>query len=179
MAALLLLISSLTWPTIFYVDSKNGNDRDDGLSPRSVWRTISKVKGASLQPGDFVLIKNGEIWRKELVIKHHGESGNSITSRPYGTGDKPIIPATGFVKRLGNGLVVGDNAQPLHLRGVNFAGYFMISAEGEWYTEGVERRFPSPDADIPVRCMKCGKIGSENDILHLLRRPVLTSSVFP
>jgi len=59
-------------------------------------------------------------------------------------------PFFGFVKRRGNVLVVGENFQPIFLRGVNLAGYFMISSDGEWYTEGVERKSPSPDGDIPV-----------------------------
>ena len=66
------------------------------------------------------------------------------------TPDRNPSPADGFVTRRGNKLVSGGNDQPLHLRGVNFAGYFMISEDGDWYTEGVERRFPSPDADVPV-----------------------------
>lgn len=59
-------------------------------------------------------------------------------------------PGSKFIRQDGNKLVVGDNNQILHLRGVNFAGYFMIAANGDWYTEGAERPHPSPDADKPV-----------------------------
>jgi len=108
----------------------------------------------------------GAKFRSKPVVKFDGRSktevsrvaGDTESPRPPtnvrvvvgGNPDPKPTPVAGFVKRRGNGLVVGENRQPLYLRGVNFAGYFMISADGEWYTEGVERGFPSPDTDIPI-----------------------------
>jgi aryl-phospho-beta-D-glucosidase BglC (GH1 family) len=171
----ILIISSTAGATTFYVDASNGNDRNDGLSPETAWKTIAKMNGTVLRPGDPVLFKRGEVWREKLVIKNdRAEStirrkpvikieGELKTEANRAAGDttRPRPPTNvrvvavevnpaDFVRRRGNELVVGGNVQPLYLRGVNFAGYFMIAEDGEWYTEGVERRFPSPDSDVPV-----------------------------
>lgn len=63
-----------------------------------------------------------------------------------------------FIRQSGSMLVRGENSQLFYLRGINFGSYFMIDCEvngecprdAEWYTEGFEKPFPSPDDDIPV-----------------------------
>jgi hypothetical protein len=46
--------------TTYYVDATNGNDRNNGLSPSTPWKTIAKVNASRFQPGNQILIKRGE-----------------------------------------------------------------------------------------------------------------------
>lgn len=93
----IVMISSAALADTYYVDARNGNDRNDGLSQVSAWKTISKVNSSTLLPGDFVLFKRDEVWHEELIIKNDGTSSNPITFGAYGTGEKPIITAADLV----------------------------------------------------------------------------------
>jgi len=77
--------------TVYYVDVTNGNDLNDGLSPATAWKTISKVNNSSFSPGDYIYFKRGGIWREQLIVPSSGTSGNPITFGAYGNGNKPII----------------------------------------------------------------------------------------
>ena len=39
----------------FWIDSRTGDDTQDGTSPRRAWRTLERLSRCSLQPGDVVL----------------------------------------------------------------------------------------------------------------------------
>jgi parallel beta-helix repeat protein len=97
---ILIVTLSLTWLLIpvtlvhgatYYLDATGGNDFNDGMSPVSAWRTISKVNSASFNPGDSILFKRGEVWREQLKVPSSGSEGNPITFGAYGEGEKPII----------------------------------------------------------------------------------------
>lgn len=74
----------------FFVSSSQGDDKNDGLSPKSPWRTLEKVNSASLRPGDRVLFKRGDFWRGQL-IPQSGEEGAPIVYGAYGKGEKPLL----------------------------------------------------------------------------------------
>ena len=74
----------------FHVSAASGNDANDGLSQKSPWRSLEKVNGAELRPGDKVLFKHGDIWRGQL-IPQSGKEGAPITYAAYGKGDKPLL----------------------------------------------------------------------------------------
>ncbi|NOU62587.1 hypothetical protein GC096_00825 [Paenibacillus sp. LMG 31461] len=78
----------------YYVDASAGNNSNDGTSSETAWQTITKVNGVSLQPGDQVLFKRGEIWQGiTLRPSSSGVDGNPIRYGSYGdpTSAKPII----------------------------------------------------------------------------------------
>jgi len=87
----LTTISLPAYATTYYVDASGGNDFNDGLSPQTAWRTISKVNSMDFKPGDTILFKRGEIWREQLIVPSSGEKGRPITFGAYGEGEKPII----------------------------------------------------------------------------------------
>jgi len=68
-----------------YVSAGSGNDSSDGLSPRSAWQTIARLK-----PADSVLFRRGDVWREQLV-PISGDATGSITYSAYGSGKKPRI----------------------------------------------------------------------------------------
>jgi hypothetical protein len=77
-------------PCKFYLDSKNGNDNSDGLSPQTAWETISRLNRQPLIGGDTVLFKRGGLWREPLLPKS-GSEGNPVIYDSFGQGEKPIL----------------------------------------------------------------------------------------
>jgi hypothetical protein len=78
----------------YYIDSRNGNDSNNGLSPSSAWKTISKINSswAKIQPGDNILLKRGEIFvDATLYVEKGGTPSNPMIIGAYGSGPKPII----------------------------------------------------------------------------------------
>jgi hypothetical protein len=80
------------WETgrTFFVSSVSGDDGSDGLSPQSSWRSLGKVNGAELQPGDKVLFHRGEVWRGSLIPRS-GREGAPVTYAAYGEGARPML----------------------------------------------------------------------------------------
>ncbi len=81
----------------YYVDTA-GYDSQDGQSPASAWRTLSRITQAALKPGDSVLLKRDCVWLERLTVPASGLPGHPITFGAYGIGENPII----------RGLVVRD-----------------------------------------------------------------------
>lgn len=75
----------------YYVDASTGNDNNNGRSPATAWRTISKVNASSFVAGDQILFKRGEVWREQLRNSSGGAAGKPITYGAYGSGQKPSI----------------------------------------------------------------------------------------
>jgi uncharacterized repeat protein (TIGR01451 family) len=114
---------------IYYVSSSGGNDSNNGLSPDTAFKTIAKVNGLALQPGDQVLFKCGDTWRAEmLIVSKSGAASSPITfsSYPAVCADKPRLdgtqPVTGWTVYTGNIYVADLNA------GANLANF--RSADG-------------------------------------------------
>lgn len=72
-----------------YYVSPNGNDTHDGRSPATAWKTVAKVNGTALAPGDQVLFARGGEWRESLRASSSGAAGRPIVYGSYGTGAKP------------------------------------------------------------------------------------------
>lgn len=77
---------------VYYV-SNDGDDCNDGLSPEKAWKTIDRVNGTWLLPGDGVLFRRGDIWR---AVRIKAKTG--VTYGAYGTGEKPRF--YGWVENL-------------------------------------------------------------------------------
>ena len=70
--------------TIYYV-AADGDDNNDGLSPRTPIRTLDKMNSLDLQPSDGVMFRRGDVWRGRILTKA------GVTYSAYGRGDKPRI----------------------------------------------------------------------------------------
>ena len=77
----------------YYVDDVSGADTNNGLSADTAWKTITKVNGTNLAPGDGVLLKRGGVWHQKLIINNSGTSPNPIVVSSYGDTSlaKPLI----------------------------------------------------------------------------------------
>ena len=68
-----------------YYVSESGDDRNDGKTEATAWRTLKKVSEADLNAGDGVRFRRGDIFRG-LVIAKEG-----VTYAAYGEGEKPRL----------------------------------------------------------------------------------------
>ena len=73
-----------------YYVSGTGDDRNDGLSPETAWKSLAKVNGAALRPGDRVLFRCGDVFRGQLRPSS-GEISAPVGYGSYGEGVKPVI----------------------------------------------------------------------------------------
>jgi parallel beta-helix repeat protein len=68
----------------FYVDSKIGNDNNDGLSPssgaagRGPWRTLARVASSNLSAGDALRLACNSVWNETLKLPSSGTSTRRI-----------------------------------------------------------------------------------------------------
>ena len=86
LVTLIIPVQARTW----YASSSSGNDGNDGLSPATPYRTITKINAVPLQAGDTVLFKRGDVFSGELSARS-GSTGRPIVYGAYGNGDRPII----------------------------------------------------------------------------------------
>jgi len=75
----------------FYVDADKGDDRSDGISVASAWKTLERVNAEPLGPGDAVLLKRGCSWRGGLLPRGSGAEGRPVTLGAWGEGARPVI----------------------------------------------------------------------------------------
>ncbi|MBN1308518.1 MAG: right-handed parallel beta-helix repeat-containing protein [Chitinispirillaceae bacterium] len=79
----------------YYVDSENGNDAANGSTESTAWKSLAKVNAATFDPGSRILFKAGGRWTGQLSPKGSGAGGSPIVIDRYGTGNKPLIEASG------------------------------------------------------------------------------------
>lgn len=100
-----LIISGRT----YYV-SNGGNDMNDGLSEETPWQSLGRVSSASLEAGDGVLFRRGDLFRG-CISAHEG-----VTYGAYGVGEKPRF--YGWEKSLADPALwepYGDSGNIWHL----------------------------------------------------------------
>ncbi len=104
---LLLFINSSIYAATYYVDAVNGNDSNDGLSPATAWKSLSKVASYPFVAGDNILFKRGGKFNGSFRFRRNGQVDQPITFASYGEGTKPVLSCIKTVKL--NWLSNGDN----------------------------------------------------------------------
>ena len=79
----------------YYVNSKTGNDANNGRSATTAWLTLNKVNSRTFVPGDSILFSRGGAWKGQLAPAGSGMPGKPIVFGAYGTGALPEIKAAG------------------------------------------------------------------------------------
>src|SRR4051794_36404136 len=74
--------------TTYHV-SPSGDDSNDGKTPATAWRSISRVNSQAFVPGDQILFKRGGEWRECLVPGTDGSADHPIVFGAYAAGPKP------------------------------------------------------------------------------------------
>ena len=77
----------------YYADSQNGNDANDGRSPKTAWKTLTKINSGQFAAGDKILLRAGSHWAGFIAPGGRGNSKSPITLSRYGEGPKPRINA--------------------------------------------------------------------------------------
>lgn len=77
----------------YYLDSENGQDTNDGLSPDQAWKTFDKVKNSIFKAGDSILLRRESIYNGVMEISAHGKPDVRIVIGAYGLGNAPRIIA--------------------------------------------------------------------------------------
>ncbi|MDO5308252.1 MAG: right-handed parallel beta-helix repeat-containing protein [Planctomycetia bacterium] len=167
------IITSAVLATEYYVDSLEGDDAQDGLTPQSAWLTLARVNRACLSPGDAVLFRSGRLWRGRLVT-HSGEEGAPIRYGSYGQGEAPRIVNSVDLTSERFWTDLGDNiwSTPADYYEDVDASYDELPqfAQGLWhvYCEKpasatcVQQRFDEYDQEVGYRvdCANAGESGS-------------------
>jgi len=94
-SSLALLCVSLLAPSVslavdYYVDATAGSDSNAGTDSTKVWKTLAKVGGAKLMPGDSVHLKRGAVWTESLYLTRSGTAQNPIVITSYGSSSLPM-----------------------------------------------------------------------------------------
>lgn len=92
----------------YYVDSENGSDASDGLSPAAAWQTLDAVNVTKFLPGDRVLFRRGGLWRGRLKLAFGDESARLVYSA-YGEGEKPRLYGSVPLNDERDWIAQGDN----------------------------------------------------------------------
>lgn len=83
---------------IFYVDNRNGDDINNGLSPEQAWKSLEHLNTEGFLPGDVIRLKKGCEWHGMLAPKGSGSRYAPIVLESYGEGevsDRPVIHGDG------------------------------------------------------------------------------------
>ncbi|TKG95489.1 right-handed parallel beta-helix repeat-containing protein [Puteibacter caeruleilacunae] len=91
---ILLAISNFSCSTIgvsnesncYYFDAVNGDDQNTGLTPEKAWRSLEKIATIDLEPGDQILLADGQVFKQGIELKDiHGSADHPIRISSYGT----------------------------------------------------------------------------------------------
>ena len=99
-----LFISSTLQATNYYINAKLGNDKNNGKSHQTPWKTLTKVSSFNFKPGDVILLAKGqEFFGSIQLINRSGTKAKPIIISNYNafSGDKnPTINAKGFLNGI-------------------------------------------------------------------------------
>ncbi len=84
--------------TTYYVDSSGGSDDHKGTSAQSAWKSVAKLNGIELKPGDKILLKAGCRFAGPLHPRGSGAEGRPIVIDRYGDGANPVVAGHGTVE---------------------------------------------------------------------------------
>ena len=89
-------VSSYSGSGVLYYVSTSGKDTNNGRSANAPFQSVGKALGLA-QPGDFILLKRGDVWNQtNVVITKSGTANNYLTIAAYGSGNKPVIYSKGL-----------------------------------------------------------------------------------
>lgn len=81
----------------YYIDSRSGDDSQDGMSPETAWKTLGRVDKVYLQAGNAILLRCGSSWDGQLAPRGSGTQSEPIRIGNYGEGALPVINGCGEV----------------------------------------------------------------------------------
>jgi parallel beta-helix repeat protein len=83
-------LSTVKAQKVYYV-SASGSDANTGLSEQAPFQSLTRLNALSLQAGDQILFRRGDVFAGSLSIRYSGSASSPITLDAYGTGAKPKL----------------------------------------------------------------------------------------
>jgi len=111
-------VSPIVWDpagnNTYYLDSRTGNDQNDGLSPATPWKTLTRAGQVNYKEGDKVLLKRGKVFAGKLSLQAAGTAGKPVEVGAWPENDTtaplPLIDARGYLAGIeitnSSGLVI-------------------------------------------------------------------------
>ncbi len=84
----LVLFAEVGYANSYFI-ANDGDDRAEGNTAATAWKSLSKVNSQTFAPGDSILFKAGHSWRGELSISKSGTVEKWIYYGRYGEGRNP------------------------------------------------------------------------------------------
>jgi len=78
----------------FYINASSGNDKTDGRSPATAWKTLDRLHDQVLKPGDVVRLARGSVFAQQMLLFDNQSAGSAaapVVIEAYGTGAPPTI----------------------------------------------------------------------------------------
>ena len=128
--------------TDYYVNSKTGNNKNNGNSPATAWKSLKKVNTKNFKPGDKILLATGQVFFGTIQWKNQ-----------YGNKSKPIV--------ISSYMVDHSNAKPIinaknHLNGIKLENCSFITIDGlSLKADGGNNN--------PKKGMRCGILYTANE----------------
>jgi hypothetical protein len=122
----------------YYVDAQNGSDTADGRSPATAWKSLSKINGLALKPGEVLRLARGSVWTGQLVISSSGSETSPICVEAYGSGEAPTIELpdvqANAIQVTGSHVVILD----FRLRNIKYVAVFIAEDSQNVVVGGTE-----------------------------------------
>lgn len=82
-----------------YYFSNSGDDNNTGVSKNNAWKNLNKLDTITLNPGDKIFLKCGDLFTGTINISFSGTNQHPITISSYGDGKKPVLKGSIAIKK--------------------------------------------------------------------------------
>ncbi|MBK7380986.1 MAG: T9SS type A sorting domain-containing protein [Ignavibacteriales bacterium] len=110
----IVLSISINAQTNYYISSSLGNDDNNGLSPDSAFRSLTRInilaESGIFQGGDSILFMRGDEWKGEFLVfgeDANGDYDDPITLSSFGYGAKPIFNGENEFSEFDSSISIG------------------------------------------------------------------------
>lgn len=117
----------------YYLNDQIGDDRNDGLSKSSPFKSLSKVETLRLGPGDRILLAGGQYFSGGIVLAGvMGTETDPIVIETYSWSEHPLLlgPAIIRIDSANHGIEV-INSSFVKIRNIDISGGQIPLMEGE------------------------------------------------
>ena len=146
----------------YYIDSENGKDTNNGFSPQTAFKTLSKINTINIKSGDTILLASGLTYNGSLQLKNlKGTENNPVVVSSYGNNnEKPVINSKNFT-----GGVLIENCSYVEVKNLT------ITANGKGDNAGINE-------NDKMRCGVLINITKSGKYKHLYLKNITIKDIF-
>ncbi len=93
-------LASGAWAATFHLDALAGDDRHDGGTPATAWKSLERANRHAFKSGDVLLLRRGSVFRGALHLSVQAGADTPFRVGDYGRedeGELPLIDAAGWL----------------------------------------------------------------------------------